>query len=871
MKKTAKKMLCLLLSLVLFVNIPLACAVDYPNGVTQEMCGESSVKTDLLIKNAVGAFSGKSLRDTVMSELIKDETLSSLLTGIYTSLSQSEAVLSLVGTDISVKNLSSLLSAYPEVSAALASASGWDNADLSGVKWKIKDVSGFSDAVGAIFSPFNEVLYMLLCSGSYRAGIINIPGDNGYEKGLMSMLSALGCTYIVPADVFKYEAYHNRNKMISLITSSLLSSLDSILSAPSERLCETVPVLADYIKNGGLEKSVNALLRPLTIHIGDYIQLFTGSQMISFIMFIQDPSKYTLRFSENITTVMNDMLESSEITLPEIDLDALIECKDNKGGAYRLIMTWLIEAAKLNFDKIDGLLPAQEGSEQIMQIAGTLLKKDTDELFTLLVGLFTAKEGKSLEYQWQSHEYTKTQAEYTEGMGEREVGRVLDGIDETISDFIVEMSGGEPLTKTIKKTVYSNSLITALVKGLYGAFSGEEMKAAAQMLSLAQSPYQLSLYLTDRNLYRAKSRLASYSSWDKVENINWGFTDSDRDGFRDALTAVLRPLRPLLEAFLANGTIQIFDSVNIGGTNGYNTAVIPLLEALGCPSKKIKTYNQYVKGKGTDKIITDILNPLLALIDKVAKRPVYNLTAILPNIIFFIDNGSLIQCIDNLIYPLTELLGTLSTDMKSLGFDLDEIKNTDILAKAQEAAASLAEGIDIGKPDLKKLEGMGEISAIKSKRTFNGKRTTAEYVKADQKAVLITALRYIIGLLGEDENGSLFDSFMGSGEGSGGMFDQYSSGMGEEMAQMTTEETIEWLYKLFFRERAVVETTQEEYTETIIYVENEKREFSKAPVIIIILVLIAAGAFAFVRRESIADYFAEIKERKKTKNSSKED
>ncbi len=871
MKKTAKKMLCLLLSLVLFVNIPLACAVDYPNGVTQEMCGESSVKTDLLIKNAVGAFSGKSLRDTVMSELIKDETLSSLLTGIYTSLSQSEAVLSLVGTDISVKNLSSLLSAYPEVSAALASASGWDNVDLSGVKWKIKDVSGFSDAVGAIFSPFNEVLYMLLCSGSYRAGIINIPGDNGYEKGLMSMLSALGCTYIVPADVFKYEAYHNRNKMISLITSSLLSSLDSILSAPSERLCETVPVLADYIKNGGLEKSVNALLRPLTIHIGDYLQLFTGSQMISFIMFIQDPSKYTLRFSENITTVMNDMLESSEITLPEIDLDALIECKDNKGGAYRLIMTWLIEAAKLNFDKIDGLLPAQEGSEQIMQIAGTLLEKDTDELFTLLVGLFTAKEGKSLEYQWQSHEYTKTQAEYTEGMGEREVGRVLDGIDETISDFIVEMSGGEPLTKTIKKTVYSNSLITALVKGLYGAFSGEEMKAAAQMLSLAQSPYQLSLYLTDRNLYRAKSRLASYSSWDKVENINWGFTDSDRDGFRDALTAVLRPLRPLLEAFLANGTIQIFDSVNIGGTNGYNTAVIPLLEALGCPSKKIKTYNQYVKGKGTDKIITDILNPLLALIDKVAKRPVYNLTAILPNIIFFIDNGSLIQCIDNLIYPLTELLGTLSTDMKSLGFDLDEIKNTDILAKAQEAAASLAEGIDIGKPDLKKLEGMGEISAIKSKRTFNGKRTTAEYVKADQKAVLITALRYIIGLLGEDENGSLFDSFMGSGEGSGGMFDQYSSGMGEEMAQMTTEETIEWLYKLFFRERAVVETTQEEYTETIIYVENEKREFSKAPVIIIILVLIAAGAFAFVRRESIADYFAEIKERKKTKNSSKED
>lgn len=866
MKKAAKRMLSLLLSLTLLMSSALCVfAVDYPDGVTQKDCEESSVKTDRLVTEAVKALSEKSLRDTVISELFKDATLNSFLTGIYSSISQSASVLSLVGIDISTKKLSEHLSKYKSVSTALSSATDWDSVNLEKSKWNIKSVPEFSDAVGAIFAPFNDVLYMLLCSGRYKAGIISIPGDDGYEKGLVSMLEALGCTYIPSAESFKYEASRNRNKMTALITMSLISMLDSILASPSERLCEIVPALADYIKNGGLEKSVNALLRPLTIHIGDYIQLFTGSQMISFIMFIQDPSKYTLRFSENITLVMNDMLESSEVTLPEIDLDALISCKGDKGGAYRLIITWLIDTLKLNSDKIASLLPKEEGTEQILSIADSVLKKDTDELFVFIVSLFTAKEGKALEYQWLSHEYSQTQAEYFEGMGEKEVGRVLDGIDETISDFIVEMSGGEPLTDTIKKTVYSNNVVTMLTTGLYGALSGEDIKIVGQILSLPHSPNQLSKYLTERSLYYAKNTLLRYSKWESVKSVDWGFKDGDRKGFETALTAVLRPLRPVLEAFLANGTIKVFDSVNISGTNGYNTAVIPLLEALGCPSKKIKTYEKYIKGKGTDKIITDILNPVFALIDKLAKRPVYTLTAILPNIIFFIDNGSLMQCVDNLLYPITELMNEISPDMKLPGVDFDEIKNTDIISKVTESASSLVDGMDIGKPDIRKLEGMGELTQIKSKRTYNSERVNAEYVKADQKAVLITILNYVIGLLGNEENSGMIDSFMGGGQSSGGMFDQYSAGIGGEMADMTTEETILWLYKLFFHERAVVETTQEEYTETIIYVEQEKKSQSPLPIIIAVLVLVAAGAFAFVRRDSISDYFSEKRERKNAK------
>lgn len=903
MKKLLRSSLCIILALSMVLPASLgALAVDYPAGVTQQMCEESSVKTDALIKNAAGAFLEASLKDTIYNELYKNETLTSLLTGIYSSLAESATVLSVLGINTSVSDLAVCLSDYPAVSKRLSEASGWDSVNLEGVKWGIKSKEAFADAVGAILAPFNDVLYMLLCSGKYKAGIISIPGDDGYEKGLISMLTALGCTYILPADNFKYDAYYNRNKMMSNIVLSLLSLVDEVAAAPSQKLCEVIPNLADYIKNGGLEESVNALLRPLTIHIGDYIQLFTGSQMISFLMFIQNPSKYTLRFSENITLVMNEMLQSTEITLPEIDLDALISCKGDKGGAYRFIMTWLIDAVKLNSDKISEMLPEEEGTEQIIKIAENLLNKNTDELFIFIVNLFTAKEGKKLEYQWQSHAYTQVQAQYSEEMGVEEVSRVLDGIDETISQFIVEMTGGEPLTKTVKGLVYSNDLLTTLVKGLYGALAGEETKMIADVLSLPSKPYQLSLYMKEGQLYSARSILSRYSSWERIESINWGFKDGSRDGFRTALVAALRPLRPVLEAFLANGTIEILGSVNIGGSNGYNTAVIPLLEALGCPKRSIKTYKQYEKGRGSDKIITDVVEPVLSLIDKFAKRPVYNLTAILPNVLFFIDNGSLMQCLDNLIYPLTSLLGELSVDMKSLGFDIDEIKNTDILSKVMEAATGMIEGINLGNPDIKKLAGMGELTQIKSKRTYNDSRVNAEYVKANQNDVLITVLTYVIGLLTSEENSGLLSSFMGGGtsggttggtsggtsggttggtsggtsggttggtQGGNAMFDQYSAGIGEQLGSMTPEEALQWLYKLFFRERAVVETTEEEYTGTIIYVPQEKVKHSKVPAVAAVMVLIAAGAYAFVRKDSIADWFRYRKEQKNDKKQKK--
>ena len=54
-------------------------------------------------------------------------------------------------------------------------------------------------------------------------------------------------------------------------------------------------------------------------------------------------------------------------------------------------------------------------------------------------------------------------------------------------------------------------------------------------------------------------------------------------------------------------------------------------------------------------------------------------------------------------------------------------------------------------------------------------------------------------------------------------FATYSSSIGEQFAEMTEDELIEWLYNLLFKERAQIEiVVDEDYSPTIIYKEPQK-------------------------------------------------
>lgn len=97
--------------------------------------------------------------------------------------------------------------------------------------------------------------------------------------------------------------------------------------------------------------------------------------------------------------------------------------------------------------------------------------------------------------------------------------------------------------------------------------------------------------------------------------------------------------------------IEDVKSLSIYGGNGYESAIVPLLEALECPN--VKTYKQYKADikKSTDSVLTDVLNPIVGFLNKVLDAPFDTLTAVLPNVAYYIDNNGLAQLVNNLLSP----------------------------------------------------------------------------------------------------------------------------------------------------------------------------------------------------------------------------
>ncbi len=862
--------------------LPGFAAVSYPDGVTNESAEKAAAGTDRLIENAAVSFKGRSLRGLVLPELFSDETLSALLTGIYSKLEESSRSLSMLGIDITPAGVAGGLSNYPSVYEKLRNASGWAELDLGSASWGVKDKLEFSAAVAAMLSPFNNILYTVLCGGSYKVGLITFKGSNGYETGLISMLYALGCSWYEEPATFYAEANENRTMMVYNITLSLFSLLEDVLDSPAIKLSGTLPNLAYYIKDGGLEYSVNQLLKPFTFNLGSIVSLFSGSQMLSLLMFLQDSEKYTTNFSENINTVLADMTESTDLKLAPIDLDALKSCGTQKDGyveadigeSFTTLFRWLIDTAKLNTEKLSETLSGEEEMKTLVPTLENLLQKETDELFSMLVSLLTSKEGKELDYEWTQKEFTAASVSYTQNLGQEKFQRVLDGIDGVINEFLVEFGGGKNLKATLRNTIYSGKTLAALAKGLFGQLEDEKLKAAVSALGVSVSPPDVGRALSNRGFYSAGSFLAGCYKWSDVSESRFAdcFREGSRKSFEKALIAVLSPLAPVFEAFLANGTLTVLDSVNILGTNGYNTAVIPLLEALGCPEKSILTYSEYVGAKGTDKIIGAVIAPVLDLVDRLCKKPLYTLTEILPNAIYFVSNGSLSQCLENLISPITALLDSLGIELSSLGLDLKKLEETDILGEAAKKLPEFAkDALVLPQPDIKSLAGIGTLTEVQSKRTYGGSQATVYAVKADQTAVLVTLLRYFVGAVKLPENGDALKNLMAPKEGQEpDMFSQFSSGIGDQMAGMSVDETIEWLYKLFFRERAVQkETSAYVYDKPIIY--QEEKTVNKAVVASpFIILLVVLAAVAIIRRDRISERMEEHSRKKAEKKAKKQ-
>ncbi len=857
MKNVFKRIFCLIICiLVAFSSLSAVAAAeytaDYPQGVTAEEALTAVEGTDKLLNNIVPALTGTTLSESIKPMIYTDQNLSVMVVSLYQSLSQNmnpaeenegdasasveglpesfvslyEGVLSnlnatdIIGIDFSVSAVAEGLDAYPEVQKALLEAGSWENVDADALKWGIKDKDGFVNAFAKALMPMNEILYMLLCSGTYTvSSFIKFDGADGYTTSVVPILKALKCADIMSQSEFTEKATENRENIIKNILYPVFNVLEGIFKAPSKGLTDVLPSLAAFLESDGLNNCMNALFEPVLSN--NFVKLAVALNII-------DLSSFEFNTTQMLTGSLSDMGEQSGFELAEIDLKKLANCgyyKDEEfisdnAAAYVEIMRWLIDTLKLNEKNLPELMKnmGADGNMISAEMLNDMLGNDTDVLVGTIVHLFIPSQltpAQAMVYP----AITQTIVQFTPNLTRDNYDKVLNEIDDLLDDFIKEGGSFYSMEEMLSSSIYTNANINSLLAGVYGALEKEGVVEALSILGVDATPKGVAEHIKD-DYPLAYDRLNKATSWSKVSlgNEVWGFYNGSRRGFQKALVSVLRPLYPVLKLLLAEGDIVLMDSITVKGGDGYNTGIIPILEALGCDEKSIKSYDEYKKDKSQDALLTNIVEPVFDLLDKVFDNPVETLTGILPNIVYFVNSGSLEICISNLLIPVTSLTEKLSPvismDMGTSGLT-EKININELLGGMLGDS-----GIEIAEFDINSLAGIGTKTEKTSKSIVNGDAVKYSYIEADRTGVLMSLLRVLAKTLKLPGNENLLVGAMGSGNDT---FSTYSSSIGDQFAQMTEDELIEWLYNLLFKERAQIEiVVDEEYSPTIIYKEPQK-------------------------------------------------
>ena len=829
MIRKGKKVISLfaVLLLLVFTVLP-ASALVYPEGVTKEQVTSTISKTDILIESLVASMPEGSLENLILPKIYCDEVLSSLTVGVYSALEENAESLSSLGLDVSVSGVALHLVDYPDVQKKLTSYNKWSEVNLEGSEWGVHNKESFINAVACVMSPFNDILYMLLCGGRYSLNrIIGLEGAKGYETAIIPALKAIGCESVTDSSAFYAQAQTDRKAMVRNLVGDVLKLFERILQAPCDTLTEILPGIAYFMNEGGLDKAVSTLIQPLKL------QLFNISTFIKIEMllsFIQNSESFTQDFTLNF----NDILSSSGLKMAEINLEELAACgtpdgngsvTSDKAATFIVLMRWLIDSAKLNKESLGNILG--EDAEGMSQVVDNFMSKDTDDIIAFVVKFLNAEKGEINDYVWSFAPFEGVNVSYTTNLSKEKFQRVVDGIDELLNQFIAEGGEYKTVREALAPEIYSNALISTLACEIYGLLSSEDMKAIAGVAGLDITPAALSSELSEARFVSTRYALSKASSWDKVnvKTLTWGFRNGDKEGFVKALCAVLRPVEDIMEMLLCEGKIQIAGCIDVYGSNGYNTAVIPLLEALGCDSDSILTYEEYKKvvskGKGTEAIV----NSVMTLVERALDRPVYTITEILPNLLYFINNKGIETCLENLMYPLMNMLKDLGVENMLDMSQLPEMNMEEMMAEMMQGKDL---GVDISSMDLSGFDineyaKMGEIVTVQSKRVQGGEFVNISYVKADQTAIMVSLMRYIASVI-KDPEMNLMGSMMDIA-GDNEMVSGFAGGITEDLEKMTVDETVEWIYKLLFRERPIVEEQEkEEYLPTIIYQEKKSAE-----------------------------------------------
>lgn len=742
-------------------------SVKLPSGVTSSDLEEvASILSDT-VNNALKTLLDKPLTSLVGDNLYKDSIITSLATSIY-SLSENDTVvtvLGLLGCDFSKDAIAkSLKSDYKAVSKSIDKAASLSSADTSKWKWNVTDKESFAKALVAVLRPFEPALNVLLNSGELSiAGVVDFKGANGYANSIKPLLDTLGCKTI-SASKYTSEANKNADNLLLNIINPLLNQIDIILNDPMNKALELLPQIANFIDKGGIQYAIESLLYPVINLVDPILPLITDENIFDFILGIANIDLQWNNLQNQLIDLLNDNVLSSikidnkttSLLLPPLNWAALAGCGRVKGNSIEAdagkeiitILRYVFSVLEKNESSLIKLCGGKNTT--LASIISNIIDCKADGLVKIVVNILINMDTFD-NVTWIFKDIISQVTKYTPNLDKDDYTQALEQIDPLINDLISELAGSS-LKGLATEAIYTNSVVNTLTELIYTNLEnldiGIDLNTVLSLIDVDITTAGVASAIKD---YKSASKqIAKYSKWSEVnfDKINWGFKDGDRDGFVNALAAVLRPLQSVLCAVLSGDDLVVLGSLHIKGGNGYNTAIIPIAEALGINANDLVSPKQYAKDANSDKVITDILNPLLDKVEEILESPVMSLSEMLPNLAYFVYNGGVKDSVENLIAPVTRILKEIDP-IYSVNIDLSALDNLDIDSLVNSLIKNIKVGgkplgIQITDINLETLAGRGSMTSYLSARTYNGNRMQAVRIQADKTAVFISVLRYLV-------------------------------------------------------------------------------------------------------------------------------
>lgn len=367
---------------------------------------------------------------------------------------------------------------------------------------------------------------------------------------------------------------------------------------------------------------------------------------------------------------------------PEGVSDKTAHIEANRADVFEYLLRYAME----NLSEI--LSAVGVDTDEMSQLVSAVidnLAKNADSAVAAVAELFSQKIYNTLEkYQWYGDE--NEAALPSERTNQNKADYLYDNLESIINSALAIAGAKLTLERMLSDAVdglLSDKTLTALTVFI------SEIKLGDTLNSLIKELLGIDLEaVSDQydNIAKAVEADESY-----IHNFG---VDEGTKTFAAALAEILRPFEKLTDFILSGENLEITigdEKIVLQGADGYNSAIIPILEALGCEVVS-ETEN------ALEATVNALVSKVKALTVNTEENPkdgvIYGIVDMLPGVMYFIASGGISTAVRNLLQPvyvildtirpiydvdLNALIGEIETDFdndgikESLGLDINKI------------------------------------------------------------------------------------------------------------------------------------------------------------------------------------------------------